>query len=166
MSLTVYETIVEALLLVLPSGQKCSFKGKGDSGTAQLRKFEDDSALPYTDPCNTKLVLAEVDDVTDDCRHRFTAKLTDSCGLAAMYFEFGKEAGGADDEYPHKIEIKESQSETDDDKYILKIDENVSSMWKRGKGLFEDSVKYTIAYNCLTFSRESVLSGMCFCCKF
>ncbi len=39
------------------------------------------------------LELVEVITVDNECRHQFTAKVADGCGLEHVYFKFGKETG-------------------------------------------------------------------------
>ncbi len=135
---TGYTLGMVTFLSILFSEEKCSFRGKGNTCNAQIRKFGETSPSPYTAPCNTGLVLVEVNGTDDECRHQFTAKVTGSCGLAEVWFKFGKEPGVSESEYPHEIKIKKTA--TGD--FKVTIDGHVSytssgvSKVKHGRGMF------------------------------
>ncbi len=98
------------------------FTGKSDTDDATIDKFGTGPASDYTTPCNTDLVLVEVNSQNDPCRHQFKAKVTYDCGLAEVYFKFGQDGGGVDS-YAHEIKIKKVKT---DIKYKLTLDGQVS----------------------------------------
>ncbi len=95
--------------------EKCEFGGKNsDRVGPELLQF---GATENVVPSEYKnLVLVDVDNPDDECRHRLTASL--KCELGHVELDFGTEAGGSADDFPHKIKI--GNANTDPPRALLR----------------------------------------------
>lgn len=103
LALLFYLTLLMLRFFFASATEKCKlFGGESDSNVdLELLPFgatEKVSPFAYQ-----SLVLIDVDDPDDECRHRLIASLT--CELGHVELDFGSEAGGSPVDFPQKVEI-------------------------------------------------------------